>query len=116
MPQTYGKYHYTSDGGQVFAIRLDNHTVAAQPTAPVTGGSPLGSVSCWRNKRKEGIIARHAVLSRTISAGSGDGAVFKVLYRKFPLCSKTDLDGLGNAITINSVVWNVLRHVNEVAN
>lgn len=110
MAQTYAKYQYFDDAGKKHPIRMSVADAAAQTTTATQGSydSPISAITSL-NRKKLGLRPRHLLLSRTVTGGTGGGAVTKTLYDRISILLKADFDAfvVGATITINGVTWTI---------
>jgi hypothetical protein len=89
-------------------------TSNTEPTGAVD--SPI-KVKTSKSNREYGLRPRGVRLTRTVTGGSGNEAVSKVLYSFLPILTAPVFESATFAeratVTINSVVWTILAKVQE---
>lgn len=114
------RYKYGSNSGGVYRIRMDEAKKAItgndEPTGAVTDPNVEVIVSNKGRKRKAGIAPRGAIFFRTITGGTGAGAVSKNVYVFIPALTTASLTAIsgGTDITYKGQTYQFLSTVPEV--
>jgi hypothetical protein len=115
MANVYNNYLYVSDfGGDSYSIRLNVNSGLAQPTQPAvqtttTTPTRRESARVSGSSRRLGVRARYVNLTRSVTGGTGAGAVTRKYTTKLAILLAADFNTLvkGSTVTINGVAWQV---------
>lgn len=106
---------YQSNSGQQYKLRLQTARAAEAGTPPAPGVAGRGSVRVGKSNREFGIRPRGVLMSRTI--GTGNDASKK--YSFLPVLTQSEWEdtdfATGVTKTINSVVWTIVKSIEESA-
>jgi len=109
---------YESNAGTIHRLRISAEKAAVASNTEPSGAidSPI-KVKVSKGNREFGLRPRGVRLYRTVTGGSGNEAVTKVLYSFLPILTATVFESATFAdeatVTINSVAWKVLSKVQE---